>query len=60
MLKPSKPILTLKKVLEVEKHGLSINKSAYLLALVCQNFGVLLKKTISTGAVKSRVLEKTK
>jgi len=27
----TKPILTLKKVLEVEKYGLSINKSAYLL-----------------------------
>ena len=31
MLKPSKRVLTLKKVLEVEKYGLSINKSAYLL-----------------------------
>ena len=27
----TKRVLTLKKVLEVEKHGLSINKSAYLL-----------------------------
>ena len=33
MLKPSKRVLTLKKVLEVEKHGLSINKSAYLLGV---------------------------
>jgi len=33
MLKPSKRVLTIKKVLEVEKHGLSINKSAYLLGV---------------------------
>ena len=44
MLKPSKPILTLKKVLEVEKHGLSINKSAYLLGVSMPKLWRFIKK----------------
>jgi hypothetical protein len=44
MLKPSKPILTIKKVLEVEKHGLSINKSAYLLDVSMSKLWRFIKK----------------
>lgn len=44
MLKPSKPILTIKKVLEVEKHGLSINKSAYLLDVSMPKLWRFIKK----------------
>lgn len=55
-----KPILTLKKVLEVEKHGLSINKSAYLLGVSMPKLWRFIKKTKSIGAVKNHVLEKTK
>jgi len=44
MLKPSKPILTIKKVLEVEKHGLSINKSAYLLGVSMPKLWRFIKK----------------
>ena len=44
MLKPSKPILTLKKVLEVEKLGLSINKSAYLLNVSMPKLWRFIKK----------------
>ena len=40
----SKPILTLKKVLEVEKHGLSINKSAYLLGVSMPKLWRFIKK----------------
>ena len=39
-----KPILTLKKVLEVEKHGLSINKSAYLLGVSMPKLWRFIKK----------------
>ena len=44
MLKPAKPILTLKKVLEVEKHGLSINKSAYLLGVSSAQLSAYIKR----------------
>ena len=44
MLKPSKRVLTLKKVLEVEKHGLSINKSAYLLDVSMPKLWRFIKK----------------
>lgn len=40
----TKPILTLKKVLEVEKYGLSINKSAYLLDVSMQKLWRFIKK----------------
>ena len=40
----SKPILTLKKVLEVEKHGLSINKSAHLLGVSMPKLWRFIKK----------------
>ena len=39
-----KPILTLKKVLEVEKHCLSINKSAYLLGVSMPKLWRFIKK----------------
>ena len=40
----TKPILTLKKVLEVEKYGLSINKSAYLLGVSMPKLWRFIKK----------------
>ena len=40
----TKPILTLKKVLEVEKHGLSINKSAYLLGVTTAALSAYIKR----------------
>lgn len=40
----TKPILTLKKVLEVEKHGLSINKSSYLLGVSMPKLWRFIKK----------------
>lgn len=40
----SKPILTLKKVLEVEAHGLSINKSAYLLGVTTAALSAYIKR----------------
>ena len=40
----TKRVLTLKKVLEVEKHGLSINKSAYLLDVSMPKLWRFIKK----------------
>ena len=40
----TKRVLTLKKVLEVEKHGLSINKSAYLLDVSMSKLWRFIKK----------------
>ena len=39
-----KPILTLESVLDVEKHGLSINKSAYLLGVSMPKLWRFIKK----------------
>jgi predicted transcriptional regulator len=44
MLKPSKRVLTLKKVLEVEAHLLSINKSAYLLGVTTAALSAYIKR----------------
>ena len=40
----TKRVLTLKKVLEVEKHGLSINKSSYLLDVSMPQLWRFIKK----------------